>query len=259
MRFTAVIVVFAAAGCFNPRISDGGFACNPADPVPCPEGLHCRDDGSGFVCTRRVGPVATPGSGADLGSDDSGAAVDLAMPPSGPADQATPPPDMATPPANCGVAQLVINEVQTGGSSASDEFIEIYNPCASSVTVTGSLVYRASAGTSDIKLADLNNKAIGKQGYLVAANSGYKGTTDIAFNGGTGLNDTGGGVALLDGNGKTINAMGWGDANNAFVQGNAAKAATASHSMARTPNGANTHHDDVDFQVASTPTPRAAN
>lgn len=253
MRFTAVIVVFVGAGCFNPRISDGGFACNPEERVPCPEGFFCRDVGAGYVCK------TTPGRDTPSGTQPE---VDLAMPPAGAADMAMPPAgavDMAMPPASCGVADLVINEVQTGGANASDEFIEVYNPCGSSVTVTGSLVYRATAGKTDIKLADVAGKTLAKQGYFLAGSGKYAASADVAFNGGTGLSDSGGGVALLDGNGKTINAMGWGDASNAFVQGTAASASNASDSMARQPNGVNTHDDKADFRVAATPTPRASN
>lgn len=269
MRITAVTLLVLAAGCFNPRITDGGFACDPADPVPCPEGFFCRDLGSGFVCTSALGAGMVPGAGGDLagggGADGGGAAEDAAMPPAG-ADLATAPGDLASPadmalppPSNCGLAQLVINEVKTAGATASDEFVEIYNPCAAPLTVTGALVYRAATGDKDIKLCDIKGRTIGKTGYLVAGGSGYQGQTDATFNAGTGLSDTGGGVALVDGNGKVVNAMGWGNATNAYVQGSAAPAAHANQSMARKPNGANTHRDNADFQVVSTPTPRAAN
>src|SRR5690348_2335007 len=40
---------------------------------------------------------------------------------------------------------IVINEVQVAGASASDEWIELYNPCSNDVDLTGArIVYRAA-------------------------------------------------------------------------------------------------------------------
>lgn len=271
MRFTAVFVVFVAAGCFNPRIADGGFACNPTDPVPCPDGTYCRDSGDGYICTSRLGPGG-PTGGPDMASDNGGG-DDLAMPSggddmamsSGGGDMAKAPGDMAKAPADmatggsCGVSNLLINEVQTGSSaSATDEFIEILNPCASAVSLSGSLVYRSSAGTTDVVLATISNKSIAAHGFFVAANSGFSGASNVSFNASTGLNNTGGGVAVKNGGGSIIDSMGWGDATNAFVQGSAATASNNNGSMARKP-GANSHDNSADFAVDATPSPGAAN
>lgn len=266
MRFTAVLLVFAAAGCFNPRVTDGGFACDPSDPVPCPDGQLCRPSGSGglFVCTSQLGAPTPPvTSVADMAMDtggNPGGGDDLAM--ASPADMAKPPSmpgDMATT-TNCSVSTLVINEVQTHGVTALDEWVEIYNPCGKAVSLTGTLVYRSYNGSSDITLAAINAKSVPANGYLLLANSDYVGTTDVQFNAGTGMADSGGGVALRDNNGLQIDSMGWGNATNAFVEGSAATAPSSnSQSMARTPNGTNTHHNSTDFKVATSPTPRAAN
>ena len=43
MRVTLVFVIFAAAGCFNPIVADGGFACDPEAAQPCPAGYYCRN------------------------------------------------------------------------------------------------------------------------------------------------------------------------------------------------------------------------
>ncbi len=49
------------------------------------------------------------------------------------------------------VCTVKINEVQTGGATALDEFVELYNTCPDKpLDLTGySLVYRAAAGTTD--------------------------------------------------------------------------------------------------------------
>src|ERR1700760_1630060 len=56
-------------------------------------------------------------------------------------------------PAGCaGGRHVVVNELQVGSAaSASDEFIELYNPCAGDVNLAGySLVYRSATGTTDV-------------------------------------------------------------------------------------------------------------
>src|SRR5439155_8875090 len=163
--------------------------------------------------------------------------------------------------ANCGVADLLINEVATRGASASDEWVEIYNPCAQDITSSGTVMYRSSAATSDSStVATLTNRVFPKQGYFLIANTGYSGAADIKSFVGGGLADDGGGVALRDGAMKIISSMAWGSGtDNKFQQGTPATAVTGSSSLARTPNGQNTKNDFKDFVLDSTPTPRAAN
>ncbi|HEY1585064.1 MAG TPA: hypothetical protein VGH63_05200, partial [Polyangia bacterium] len=116
--------------------------------------------------------LATPAANADLGSDGDPAdlatagARDMAAAPGSdlavvhdlatpaptvadlalPHDLATAPPDLVVV-ANC---HLVINEVQTGTTqTGTEEFVEIYNPCAGTITVDGwKLAYRAATNTS---------------------------------------------------------------------------------------------------------------
>lgn len=263
MRFTFILAILTLPGCFHPRIADGGFACDPSDPTPCPEGLHCRDPGSGFVCTASLVSAPSGPGASDMAMAPVGNGGDLALPmASGNGDLALPPGamDLAMPAASCGVANLVINEVQTHGVTASDEWIEIFNPCASALTISGTLVYRAAMASADsTTLATLSSRAIAARGYFLVANAGYGGAADVKPFQAGGLADAGGGVALRDGGGQIVNAMAWGTAANGFAQGNPASPSGSSGSMARTPNGSNSHHDDVDFALAPTPTPGASN
>lgn len=94
---------FGVAGCFNPHVQSGGFACSMTDNPPCPAGYHCVD---GLCLDHAAVPGAgvdmsgggTGGNGADQGTDGgagdmSMSAADLSM---APADLAQPPPaDMA--------------------------------------------------------------------------------------------------------------------------------------------------------------------
>ncbi len=268
MRITAVFGVFvtaSVAGCFNPQIADGGFACDPNQAQPCPDGYYCRDLSGAFLCTTNRsaatggGDMATSSGGGGGGGGGTGGNGDMAMS-SGPKDMTMLPPDLTPPPTNCTPADLLINEVQTGSSvSASDEWVEIYNPCGNSISVTGKLVYRADTSTSDSNtLATLTARTIAGGGYLLIANSGYTGTADIQPFSSGGLKDGGGGVALRDGSNAILSSMGWGTASNGFQQGSAAPTEGTGKSISRKPNGANTHHDNVDF-ASATPTPGAAN
>src|SRR5262245_27056621 len=118
MRVAVVLLGLAAAGCYDPQITDGGFACDPAQAKPCPDGYACKDVRGTFVCTRGPAVPAVDMRSAAGGDDLLGAHVD----------------DMATP-INCGQSSLVINEVLTGTTaSASEEWIELYNPCGADLT-----------------------------------------------------------------------------------------------------------------------------
>jgi hypothetical protein len=69
----------------------------------------------------------------------------------------------------------------------------------------------------------------------------------------------GGGVALLDGSGNTVDSVGYGTAANAYVEGSAAPAPPSGQSIARQPNGHDGNNNASDFSVAATPSPGAAN
>ena len=274
MRNTAVFGVMVTglvAGCFNPRIVDAGFQCDPSVVHPCPDGYLCRDYGSGsFLCTTSTAqPAAMPdlamsSGGGSGGGGGGGGDVDMAMPPGG-QDLAMAPPDLMPPPNNCTASSLLINEVRTGSTaSAKEEWVEIYNPCANTLSLSNAkLVYRSdtnSGSTDTSTLATIPSASIAGGAYYLIANSGYAGTADLKPFDSTsvGMADGGGGVGLRDSGGTLLTSMGWGTANNTFQQGSAATAEATGKSIARQPNGANTHHDSVDFK-SSTPTPGAAN
>jgi hypothetical protein len=168
--------------------------------------------------------------------------------------------DMAMPTGGCGAANLLINEVQTDGATATDEWVEIYNPCTTAVTLDGKLVYRGPSSTADSNtLASFTNKTFPAQGYFLIANDGYSGTADIAKFTSSGLGAAGGGVGLRDSSDALLTSMAWGaSTSNGFQQGSPAAAPGTSKSAARKPNGTSTHNDSADFTVGA-PTPRAPN
>jgi hypothetical protein len=161
-----------------------------------------------------------------------------------------------------GAAAIVVNEVQTGGTgSAADEFVELANTGSTAADLSGwKVVYRSAAGTADLVLATIpDGTSLAAGGYYLLGGSAYAGASaaDQAFS--TGLASTGGAVGVRNSSGALVDSVGWGTATNALVEGAAAAAPAAGSSIARTPNGHDTNHNDTDLAVDDTPTPRASN
>jgi len=202
---------------------------------------------------------------ASVEDANSGGDRDLAMPAGsddlgGGADDLTRNGDGGQP-ITCAGQHVVINEVQVGSAaSASDEFIELYNPCTTTIDLTGSsLVYRSAAGTSDVIIVNLNKTITPGGFYLVTGPTcPDMGAPDQSYGAGR-MAATGGGVGLRDGTQALIDSVGYGTATNAFVEASAVAAPANGQSIARKPNGYDTDHNGSDFVVATTPTPRAAN
>src|SRR5262245_17797493 len=116
---------------------------------------------------------------------------------------------------------LVVSEIQTGGTSASDEFAEISNAGAVAVDLTGlEVVYATSTGSTVTRKASWSSATILEPGrHLLIANSAgiYAAIADATYSGGFAA--TGGAFVLRPIGGTPIDAVGWGDATNAFVEG----------------------------------------
>jgi len=199
---------------------------------------------------------------------------DLTMPP--PGDMATTsPPDLTTlTDAQLACMAIKVNEIQTGDSqSATDEFVEIYNPCPVPVSLIGwKLVYRAGTNTNpasspddstlyDFTLGAVND--IAAFGLRTFGGQNFFGTEDDNLLGS--LRDGLGAVALRDPTGAIVDSVGYGSADpkNAFVE--TAPAPTPpvvdfpGNSIGRIPDGHDTNDNSKDFKVSSAPTPDAPN
>lgn len=72
-------------------------------------------------------------------------------------------------------SHVVISEVQVAGTSADDEFVELYNPTGSSVDLTGwRLTRKTSTGTQSSLVVSLSG-SIPAQGYFLIAHPDYDG------------------------------------------------------------------------------------
>ena len=137
------------------------------------------------------------------------------------------------------MSTLLISEVQTGGASASDEFAELTNAGASPVDLIGlELVYVTSTGSTVTRKATWAASTVLDPGrHLLVANAAgiHASIADATY--ASGFAATGGAVVLRPVGGNPIDAVAWGDATNAFVEGTAAPAPPAGSSLERLPGG----------------------
>jgi 2',3'-cyclic-nucleotide 2'-phosphodiesterase/3'-nucleotidase/5'-nucleotidase len=158
---------------------------------------------------------------------------------------------------------LVIAEVQTGGTSASDEFVEVANQGLGPVDLLGlEVVYATSSGSTVTRKGTWSTSLVLEPGrrILLANGAGIHVTAgDLTYTGGFAA--TGGAVALRVVGGDVIDSLGWGDAANPFVEGTAAPAPAALSSLERRPggpagNGLDSNDNAADFLVSSLPGPQ---
>ncbi len=160
---------------------------------------------------------------------------------------------------------LVVSEVQTGGSSASDEFVEVANQGSLPVDLLGlEIVYATSSGSTVTRKATWASSLVldpGKR-VLIANGAGvFAAVADATYSGGFAA--TGGAIALRVVGGSVIDAVGWGDATNGFVEGAAAVAPPAGSSLERAPggpagNGTDTNQNSLDWFVQAAPSPQGS-
>lgn len=195
--------------------------------------------------------------------------------------------------ANPGGTGLVINEVYGGGGNSgaplTNDFVELYNPTASAISVNGmSLQYRSAAGTGVPGASNvfaLPNKTVQPGGYfLVQLAAGttvtdkpLPQTPDASSPAGTmALSGTGGQIFLASSatgidpgtgtisNGSVVDFVGWGTSTTSYegtvvppATRNSAPATTNSTSISRTSPGHDTDSNSADFAAAAAPTPTA--
>jgi len=183
-------------------------------------------------------------------------------------------------------AELVINEVDYDNVMTDDrEFIEIYNPGATSRDLTGLAVVliNGSATPSIYRTYALSGSLPGRA-YLVLATptvtvpagtlvAPLAGARDNVQNGGTTATDPGDAIALIDtATGTVLDALSYESAITAPVvmggpavslvagrRTTAADSNTREGAVARIPNGADTGDDQTDWIFTPTPTPGAEN
>jgi Cys-rich repeat protein len=166
----------------------------------------------------------------------------------------------------CTTCSVKVNEVMTGTTaSGSEEFVEIYNPCTTSIDMTGwHFDYRpASNLTETVYYTFTGPLAVGA--YFVIGGANFTGTPDYRLTAGFGFSSTGGAVGIRDNNGVLIDSVAYQTltAINTFTEGSPAPnppvVASPGNSISRLPNGVDTNDNSVDFKVSTMATPGAAN
>ncbi|HEY3333702.1 MAG TPA: lamin tail domain-containing protein [Candidatus Limnocylindrales bacterium] len=147
---------------------------------------------------------------------------------------------------------LLVAEIVTGGSSASDEFVELTNASAAPLDLAGlEVAYVTSSGATVTKKAGWTTPTLLEPGrHLLLANGlgVYSALADVVYSGG--LAATGGAIVLRPTGGTPIDAVGWGDATNTFVEGTAVAAPAAGMSVERRPGGSGGNMTDTNDNAA---------
>ncbi|MGI8999241.1 MAG: hypothetical protein ACR2GO_05995 [Candidatus Limnocylindria bacterium] len=166
-----------------------------------------------------------------------------------------------------GPDHLVVSEVVTGGTSASDELIELYNPTAAPLPLEGlELVYVSASGATVTRRAawDLGAPEMPPGSHVLVANELgiYAGIADVTY--ASGMAATGGSVAIrIQGAAAAIDAVGWGTSASTWQEGTPAPAPPAGGSIERLPGGTggstvDTEVNAADFAIRTVPDPQNA-
>ncbi|MDQ3448134.1 MAG: lamin tail domain-containing protein [Chloroflexota bacterium] len=160
--------------------------------------------------------------------------------------------------------RLVVGEVVTGGASASDEWVEIYNAGAVSGDLAGlELVYVTASGATITRKQswDLGLMLDPGRHLLVANVDGVHAVlADGTYSGG--LSSVGGTMALRTLDGGLIDSLSWGSAASTWVEGMPGVAPAAGSSLERLPggtlgNGWDTDDNSIDSAIQPFPVARS--
>ncbi len=162
-------------------------------------------------------------------------------------------------------AHLLVSEVVTGGSSASDEFVELFNPGPAALPLEGlELVYVTATGATVTRKASwaAGDHGIASHHHILVANAAgiYAGIADATY--ASGLAATGGSLALrIQGAATAIDALGWGTAASIWMEGAAAPSPPIGASLERLPGGSagssqDSDDNEADFAIRALPDPQ---
>ncbi|MCL4386933.1 MAG: lamin tail domain-containing protein [Patescibacteria group bacterium] len=144
---------------------------------------------------------------------------------------------------------LVINEIQTGGASASDEFVRMYNPTSGNLDISGwKIQYKSATGTSWYTKGTVPvGTVISSKAFFLFGTANIE-NPDNPMN--SGLSATGGHIRLINANVRLIDLVGYGTADSA-EGGSPAPAPKANQSIKRRIDGDDTENNASDFIINS--------
>lgn len=207
-------------------------------------------------------PDASSITSADATSTATGTAKPDSATPDGAVKDAVSPTDVVVPPTDAGGdtgacnGKLVINEVQTEGTSADHEYVEIYNPGTCDVSLEGwTLKYSSVGGSvpSTFFTGLISHKVLAK-GYFVIACAPFPGAKNATYAAGKLAADDGQ-VGLFNKLDQRVDGVGYGTilaADRTMTEGNPAPTPGGpGKSVQRIPNGNDTDNNQADFRSAN--------
>ncbi|MEA3272200.1 MAG: lamin tail domain-containing protein [Patescibacteria group bacterium] len=167
--------------------------------------------------------------------------------------------------ADCGVANyIVINEVQIAGATATDEFVELYNPTNAKIDISGwKLQYKSDTGdTWSSKVGDglPSNSKIEPYSFFLLASKSYDGdiSPNYIHNANWGLGNTAGHIRIIDNNDNQIDKVGYGSTANS-PETSPAPNPSANQSIERGLAGYDSDDNSKDFIIKENPTQTNSN
>ena len=119
------------------------------------------------------------------------------------------------------VGHVVIATVQIAGTAASNDFVQLYNPTASAIDISGWKLRKKSSTGTDYSLKVFGSGAsIAAGGYFTWANStgGFSDSIDADV-ASTQTLAAGNSVGLLDATGAEVDAVAWGNGTDQYGEG----------------------------------------
>ncbi|MFH1255298.1 MAG: lamin tail domain-containing protein, partial [bacterium] len=159
---------------------------------------------------------------------------------------------------------ILISEIQIGGATAYDEFVELYNPTDRDINLEGWKMQTKSANSGTwinrTGSSGLPTVVIYSGGYSLLAAKDYSLSIvpDFRHLFNWGLADGGGHVRIIDNSNIEIDKVGYGDVND--PEG-AATPATGKNLARNIVNGImqDTNNNNADFEIKDTPNPQNSN
>jgi len=155
-------------------------------------------------------------------------------------------------------SSIIISEMSMGNTtSATEEFVEMYNNSDAVVNISGwSLYYRSATGTTYVKRASFSTTASIQPRKFYLASTNLPSDTSLI----SGMSQTGGVMELRDDKGIVVDRVGYGNAT--LSNGKPSVAVQAGESLYRqydAPNFTmvNTNDNFLDFYITGTLTPSA--
>lgn len=146
---------------------------------------------------------------------------------------------------------LVVAEVVTRGSAASDQYVELYNASVATADLGGlELVYVTASGSTVTRKQAWSEGTLAPGAHLLLANANgsFAARADGVFSGG--FSTTGGTLALRVVGGEVIDSLSWGSANSEFVEGQPGGAPPTGNGLERRPGGASGNWQDTNDNSA---------